>query len=419
MFEKLFIKAFTIERYRTAPLAEHRRRYLRHLDALGAARLTLRQIAQDQVRLLCILDLKEGERICVSRIEATAADWPHARVYRVGRSPRTSKKSVKYALGRVIRWLRFLGWLDEPVARPRHPHGAEVAAYERWMRDERGYVEVSILDMLRSVEEFFDWLKAKGKPLGSVKIADIDAAIAAKTARRHYSRVTIRTFANRLRTFFRFAEERGWCAPGIAGGIVPERFYPDRKVRSTLSRADIRRLLATTEGEKPVDKRDRAILMLFIVYGLRAGEVRRLQLEDLDWHNETLRVRRSKTGRTDLFPLSRAVAQAIVGYLLEVRPRVAERTVFLRLVDPIQPLGRTAFANMVRCRLNGLGITAGRRGSHALRHAAAQHLLDQGVSMKVIGDYLGHRNPRSTKIYAKFDLNALGEVANFDLEGLA
>ena len=419
MFEKLFTKPFTIERYRSAPLAEHRRRYLRHLATQGAARLTLRQIANDQVRLLCILDLKEGERISVSRIEATAADWPHARVYRVGRRLRSSRRSVKYALGRIVRWLRFLGWLDEPIARPRHLHGAEVATYERWMRDERGYVEVSIQDRLRTADEFFDWLKAKGKPLGSVTIANIDASIAAKAACRDYSRVTIRTHAARLRTFFRFAEERGWCKPGTAAGIIPERLYPGQNVRSTLSQSDIRNLLATTEGDRPVDKRDRAILMLFIVYGLRAGEVRCLQLEDLDWHNETLRVHRPKTGRTDLYPLSRAVGQAIVRYLLEVRPPWPERALFLTISAPIRPLGRTAPGTIVRRRMDNAGIAAARRGPHALRHTAAQHLLDRGASMKVIGDYLGHRNARSTKTYARFDLNALREVADFNLEGLS
>ena len=74
---------------------------------------------------------------------------------------------------------------------------------------------------------------------------------------------------------------------------------------------------------------------------------------------------------------------------------------------------------MVRNRLGRLGIVTGRRGPHALRHAAAQHLLDQGMPMKVIGDYLGHRNPSSTAIYAKVDLNALRDVADFDLEDLA
>ena len=66
-----------------------------------------------------------------------------------------------------------------------------------------------------------------------------------------------------------------------------------------------------------------------------------------------------------------------------------------------------------------IGIVAGKRGTHALRHAAAQHLLDQGMSMKVIGDFLGHRDPSSTAIYAKVNLAALREIAALDLEGLA
>ncbi|MYF69910.1 MAG: tyrosine-type recombinase/integrase [Proteobacteria bacterium] len=418
MFEELFEIPDTIERYRAAPLAEPRELYLRHLADFGAGRLTLRQIALDQIRLLDVLDLHEGEKVSVAEIEATEPDWAHARRPRLGRSLPTTRKSAKRSLSRVIRWLRFLGWLDEPEEN-RHPYSAELGAFEEWMRAERGYAEQTIDGNLRSAREFLDWLAAGGKQLKSARIADVDAAIKAKTARRHYSRVTIRSGAGRLRVFFRFAEEHDLCTPGMAEGIVPPRFYRDQKVRGTLSRSDIERLLATTDSDRPKDKRDRAILMLLIVYGLRAGEIRTLRLDDLDWENETLRVHRPKTGRTDLFPLSQAVGQAIVRYLVDVRPPRPERALFLTLAAPIRPLGRTTPGYMVRRRMDEAGIAAERRGTHVLRHTAAQHLLDRGVSMKVIGDYLGHRNPRSTKAYARFDLNALREVADFDLEGLA
>ena len=418
MFEELFTKPSAIERYEAAPLVEPRERYLRHLAEGGANRLTLRQIAFDQVRLFDVLDLHEGEKVTVAQIEATAPDWAHARRHRLGRRPPTTRKSTKRSLSRVIRWLRFLGWLDEPEEVP-HPYSVELGAYEEWMRAERGYAEGTIDGMLRSAAEFLDWLAASGKRLESVGITDVDAAIEAKKVRSDCGRVTIRGHAERLRAFVRFAEDRGWCTPGMAEGIVPGRFYPSQHVRSTLSRDEVRRLLATTDGDRPVHKRDRAILMLLIVYGLRAGEVRSLRLDDLDWENETLRVHRPKTGRTDLFPLSQAVGQAIVRYLLEVRPRRPERALFFTLSAPIRPLSRTAPGTMVRRRIDEAGIAAARRGTHALRHSAAQHLLDRGVSMKVIGDYLGHRSPRSTKTYARFDLNALREVANFDLEGLA
>ena len=59
-----------------------------------------------------------------------------------------------------------------------------------------------------------------------------------------------------------------------------------------------------------------------------------------------------------------------------------------------------------------------RRGPDALRHAAAQHLLASGLSMKEVGDYLGHRSISATSAYAKVQLSALREVADIDLEGL-
>jgi site-specific recombinase XerD len=378
----------------------------------------LRQIALDQVRLLQLLNLCEGEKVTVARIEAVAPEWDRARHYKLGRRPSASRKSTKYALNRVTRWLRFLGWLDEPQE-ALHPYSIELGVFEEWMRAERCLAEGTIDINLRSAREFLDWLMGRGKQLRSLRVGDVDAAIEAKQLGRQYSRKTIRGHAVRLRTFIRFAEDCDWCTPGMADGIVPPRFYPDEDVRSTLSRDDIRLLLATTDGDQPGDTRDRAILMLLIVYGLRAGEVRSLRVDDLDWENETLRVRRPKTGRTDLFPLSQAVGQAIVRYLVEVRPRHPERVLFLTLAAPIRPLGRTAPGCMVRRRMDDAGIAAERRGTHALRHTAAQHLLDRGVSIKVIGDYLGHRNSRSTRVYAKFDLNVLHEVADFDLEGLA
>ena len=192
------------------------------------------------------------------------------------------------------------------------------------------------------------------------------------------SRATLNNYARRLRVFFRFAEDRGWCKPGIAAAITPPRIYVNESVPSRLARKDVLRLLATTEGNQKVDIRDRAILMLLIAYGIRSGEVLRIELDDLDWDTETLIVRRSKSGRTNVFPLSPSVGQAILRYILEVRPSHSDRTLFLTLKAPIGPISRSTLGWMVRNRLRRVGIVSRPRGPHSLRHAAAQHLLDQG-----------------------------------------
>jgi integrase/recombinase XerD len=415
MFEEIFFPR-TAERYRAAPLFEPRERYLVHLGRIGAKRQTLRICANNQLSLVRLLKLKEGARVRVSQIEAASAIWarPNGRRCSRSASPKARARYVDHA----IQWLRFLGWLDEP-AKVRHRHGAEVDAYEAWMRGDRGLSEETIRDYRAAADQFFDWLAATDIPLASVKIADIDDAITDKQARGTCGRRTMHDYAQRLRAFFRFAETRGWCTPSIAKGIMAPRFMRDESVPKGLKREDVLRLLATTEGNRPVDKRDRAILMLFIAYGLRAGEVGGLRLEDIDWENERLQVRCPKPGRTHVYPLSRGVGDAILRYIREVRPSGFGRTLFFTMRLPIQPLARKVLGKIVRDRLASLGIVAGKRGTHTLRHAAAQHLLDQGMSMKVIGDFLGHRNPSSTAIYAKVNLAALREVAALDLEGLA
>src|SRR5205807_5227659 len=107
---------------------------------------------------------------------------------------------------------------------------------------------------------------------------------------------------------------------------------------------------------------------------------------------------------------------AILRYLKEVRRRSAHREVFLALLAPTRPLGN--LWAVVGPRLRQLGVSLPHHGPHALRHACATHLLAQGLSLKEIGDHLGHQDPDTTRIYAKVDLVGLRQVADFDLGGL-
>ena len=373
MFEDLFIDPGTIARYRSTPLLAERLSYLEHCAREGARRRTLREVAAHQTRLVHLLDLREAALVSMRRIEAVA----------MHRSRPDGRRSHR-------------------AARP----GA------------RGWSAETIRCCLEVVERFCHGLNERNVPLASVRITDIDQAVTRWQA-GGCSRTTIHSYAQRLRTFFRFAERQGWCMPGLAGGIMPLRFHPSETVPQGLSRDEVLRLLATSDSDHPVDVRDRAILLVLIAYGLRRGEVAGLRLDDLDWKEEKLQVRRPKPGRTHHYPLSRGVGQAIVRYLTDVRPPRPERTLFLTVRAPIHPLSPDAISIVVRRRLNRLGITGKRRGPHALRHAAAQHLLDHGLSMKEVGDYLGHRRISSTSVYAKVQFGILREVAGIDLEGLA
>ena len=300
MFEEIFFPR-TAERYRAAPLVEQRERYLVHLRETGARRSTLRKCANDQLSLVRLLKLKEGSRVRLSQIEAATAIWSQPKARRCDRS--ASPKARTRFVSRGIRWLRFLGWLDEPE-HEHHPHHAEVAIFEKWLREERGLSTATIQDYCRAADHFFFWLAEKALRWSAVRMTDIDDVVAAEHRRGAWSRRTIHDYAQRLRAFFLFAEARGWCRAGLAAGIMAPRFMADETVPKGLRREDVLRLLASVQGDRPVDKRDRAILMLFVAYGLRAGEVGGLRLDDLDWENEIIRVRCPKPGRTHLWPLS-------------------------------------------------------------------------------------------------------------------
>jgi len=414
MFEEIFFPR-TAERYRAAPLVEQRERYLVHLRETGARRSTLRTCANDQLSLVRLLNLREGSRVRLSQIETVTAIWSQPKARRCDwlASPKARTRFLSHG----IQWLRFLGWLDEPQ-HEHHPHHAEVGIFQKWLRHERGLSTATIQDYCRAADRFFCRLAGKGISLSAVQMSDIDDAVAAERRRGAWNRRTIHDYAQRLRAFFLFAEAHGWCRAGLAAGIMAPRFMADETVPKGVRREDILRLLASVQGDRPVDKRDCAILMLFVTYGLRAGEVVGLRLDDLDWENEIIRVRCPKPGRTHVWPLSPHVGNAILRYIREGRPTGLGRSLFFTSHAPIRPVGRTTLGKMVSARLAGIGIVSGRRGTHALRHAAAQHLLDQGMSMKVIGDFLGHRDPSSTAIYAKVNLAALREVAALDLEGL-
>ena len=159
-------------------------------------------------------------------------------------------------------------------------------------------------------------------------------------------------------------------------------------------------------------------LLLLAVYALQSGEVRALRLEDLDWEKGLLFVSRTKGRKREPYPLSLTVGQAILRYLREARPRSSYREVFLTVEAPIQPLKNSSLWTIVTKRAHSLNPPLEVHGAHALRHASATHLLAQGLSLKEIGDHLGHRLPKTTAVYAKVNLTGLREVANLNLGGL-
>jgi integrase/recombinase XerD len=143
--------------------------------------------------------------------------------------------------------------------------------------------------------------------------------------------------------------------------------------------------------------------MLLAKYGLRAGEITALRLDDVDWHKEVIRIRHSKSGGTSFLPLLPEVGEVMLNYLQNSRPQTSVREMFIRCRAPYRSFRNgSSLYGLIQLRfgLAGLIIT-GKRGPHAFRHARAVSLLRAAVPVKEIGDLLGHRAADSTLVYLK------------------
>ncbi len=178
-----------------------------------------------------------------------------------------------------------------------------------------------------------------------------------------------------LRSFFRYAGERGGCAPGLAVGIEGPRLFSHESLPVGPKWEEVQRLIASTDTDCRQDIRDRAILLLLAVYGLRRGEIVALTLDDVDWAQDILHVSRPKQRCKQDYPLAAEVGEAILRYLQWVRPRIQARSLFLTLRAPFRPLVATSLHYLVSTRLKVLNITCTQSGPHALRHACASARL--------------------------------------------
>ena len=287
--------------------------------------------------------------------------------------------------------------------------------YTQWLTDVRGLAATTIPNRRAEAKRFLESLGERGGSeslLAQITVADLDHYLTQRAPQLR--RTTRQRLVLCLRGFLRFIHIQGLIQQDLSGTLVSPRRYAFESIPPALRADHVDAVLkAVKKDQTPKGQRDQAILLLLATYGLRASEVTALRLDDIDWRKDRLRVRHSKTGCESFLPLLAPVGEAILAYLRNGRPQTKAREVFLRVRAPFQSLrAGSSLYHMVEHRLQKAEITLKRKhGPHAFRHARAVGLLNAGVSMKSIGDVLGHRSPDSTAIYLKLatpELRAVG-----------
>jgi integrase/recombinase XerD len=410
MFERLFSHPSVVARHRAAPYADERERYLTDCAHQGYAHATLQLKARELLWVAQKLQVYPDLRVTPAQLEAVASGWDD-RQQCAGRPLNIQQTQARFlAEGRA--WLRFLGrWRESKES---VPFAAFRDEFESWRADARGLSAITIQCQSRYINQFLHWYGAQQSSLAEVRLEDIDAFLITY-GRRGRSRLSVRNMAAALRAFFRYAGAKGWCRAAMAEAIQGPRVFTQTTLPAGPTWQEVQALLGTLDTDRPGDIRDRAILMLFALYGFRVRDVAQLRLDHLDWDQNLIWVPRSKARNPSPYPLIPSVGTAIIRYLQTVRPVSPHRAVFLTRTPPFRPLSGGALHGLTSKRLQTLEGQTTHHGPHALRHACAMRLVAEGLSLKEIGDHLGHRSTAATRLYAKVDLAGLREVAAFDL----
>lgn len=341
------------------------------------------------------------------------------RNFRAGfhRSPKNAVSWQRQYTAPINRFLRLVQsqW---PPSRPpgsdrERFHQEITKAYGNWLTEINGFSKGTFEKNSRIARLLLKWLGARAgrQSLTCLTVVDVDDFLAwrmptLRRASRYSESVSLRSFLRYLH-FAKVLEKD--LSVALRGPII----YKYDEIPRAFTELQIKAMLDVTRRDhSPKGRRDYAILLMLATYGLRAGEVVGLRLEDIDWRGERLHVCRSKTRTESILPLVTPVAQALLNYLKR-RPKTKFREVFLRSRAPIQPFSNVSSLDaIIGVRMKEAGIVVdSRHGSHAFRFARALTLLRAAVSMKTIGDLLGHRRAASTEVYLKLQTEDLRAIS--------
>jgi site-specific recombinase XerD len=228
---------------------------------------------------------------------------------------------------------------------------------------------------------------------------------------KHDSPARLQQMASGLRSFCRFL-----CLTGRSGGdlssAIPRIGGNHRPgLPDYLLPEELKDLLDSIDTQGQVGLRNYAILLCLARLGLRAGEVARLTLDQIDWRAGVVRLSAGKGRRERELPLPKDLGRAIANYLRWCGDGNGNRCLFRAMRNGGAALSPAAVSTVSRRALQEAGIRTAHSGSHLLRRTVASHLVQQGVHLKAVADLLGHRSLNTTRIYASVNHSMLLEVA--------
>lgn len=308
----------------------------------------------------------------------------------------------------LLGYLRGLGASPRPVPVVLTPVEVVLGEYRGYLVRERGLVAATVANHERVARLFLTErsVAAGGPHVEALVAADVVAFVMAKAGECGVGSAKI--LVTGLRSLLRFLHVSGRVSRALWSAVPAVAGWRGDSLPRALTAEQVHRLLAGCDRQRPVGRRDFAILMLLSRLGLRAAEIAGLELGDIDWRAGDLLIT-GKARRTERLPVPVDVGEAIVDYLRDGRPPAADRVLFQRVMAPHGAISTGAVTAVVRQACVRASMSP--VGSHRLRHTVATQLLAAGAGLGEIAQVLRHRDPATTAIYAKVDRAVLRELA--------
>lgn len=281
-----------------------------------------------------------------------------------------------------------------------------IISFRDWFQKHRGATEPTLRAYRRGAAEM---LQTLGGDLSQWNARQIRMFLLDRA--KQCGDNTVEKLITAMRAFLRYLSFQGLCRIDLDQAVPALAHWRLARLPQSLTSAEVDRLIAACDGSSTRCLRDRAIVLLLVRLGLRAGDVAQLRLTDIEWESGTLRV--LGKGRYEVrLPLPQDVGDALLRYL-KCRPEVGHTDrVFVRNIAPFRPsVSNHCVSGVVKRALRRAGVTTAVKGAHLLRHTAATEMLRHGVPLDQIGLVLRHRGIDTTAYYAKVDVSLLKQIA--------
>jgi len=282
--------------------------------------------------------------------------------------------------------------------------------YQGYLEQHRGLRPASCRNALQAVSRFVAFAREQGvaTPSGCT-LHTVDGWVE-QVAGRGLAQQTVKCDLSAVRLFLRYLHVEGHLAEDVSQHVEGPRLYQEATIPEHMPWPEMLRLLASVDATRPFGLRDRAVVWLLMTLGLRAFEVARLTLDDIDDSHAGLVVRHRKGGRPLHLPLLPGAWDALAAYLQQRPTGTPYREVFLNKYE--RPFaGSEGISDVVRRRARAAGLEAC-SGAHSMRRGLGTHLLEQGVGLGEIALILGHESLRCTRQYVRLSMVQLREVAD-------